>query len=275
MSTLTPRDKTLLEELLDMSDGYVLDFSDATFASFFGSFDIDIHSEKYRRYGTSKAKKLRAFWDIEPEALVGRVVLGLVEHKEALKARMSRSFPDTPTEGDDTDLIAQCNEIANRLCSGTSHLHSLKQTAKEFDAHYLADQIQRMEKAVIDDPELAIGTSKELVETCCKTILETRGQTVDGSATLGKLSKATMKELKLLPDEVPDSARGSETVKRLLQNLATVTQGLAEIRNLYGTGHGRHGKSKGISKRHARLAVGAATTYCRFLWDTHEETKSD
>ena len=42
------------------------------------------------------------------------------------------------------------------------------------DPGYVAQQITRMEAAVASDPALAIGTAKELVETCCKTILSER-----------------------------------------------------------------------------------------------------
>ncbi|MDR3231671.1 MAG: abortive infection family protein, partial [Synergistaceae bacterium] len=38
-----------------------------------------------------------------------------------------------------------------------------------------------------------------------------------------------------------------------------------------GTGHGKDGRSKGLSTRHARLAVGAASTFVRFLFETHIE----
>lgn len=41
--------------------------------------------------------------------------------------------------------------------------------AASFNAAYLVRQIARIESAVPHDPDLAIGTAKELVETCCKT----------------------------------------------------------------------------------------------------------
>ena len=55
-------------------------------------------------------------------------------------------------------------------------------------------------------------------------------------------------------------AKAAETIKRLLSNLATITQGIAELRNKYGTGHGKVAKTKGLSPRHAKLAVGAASS---------------
>ena len=58
-------------------------------------------------------------------------------------------------------------------------------------------------------------------------------------------------------DDVPQAAKGAEMVKRVLSNLATIVQGVAELRGLYGTGHGKDGKARGLQPRHARLAVGA------------------
>jgi Abortive infection C-terminus len=75
-----------------------------------------------------------------------------------------------------------------------------------------------------------------------------------------------------VPEGIPDAARGGDVIKRLLQNLGTIGNGLAELRGLYGTGHGKHGKTEGLSARHAKLAVGAASTLVTFLFDTHKET---
>jgi hypothetical protein len=61
-------------------------------------------------------------------------------------------------------------------------------------------------------------------------------------------------------------------IKRLLSNLGTIGNGLAELRGLYGTGHGKHGRSASLSARHAKLAVGAASTLAVFLFETHKET---
>lgn len=52
-----------------------------------------------------------------------------------------------------------------------------KETLSGTDATYVTQQITRMESSVMNDPDLAIGTAKELVETCCKTILNERNIT--------------------------------------------------------------------------------------------------
>jgi hypothetical protein len=165
--------------------------------------------------------------------------------------------------------------LGGRIVSGAGipSLASIRDTAVVFDANHMADQIRRMESAVESDPSLAIGTAKEIIETCCKTILAERGKPVTGTPDVSTLTKETLKELKLVPEGVPDAARGAEVIKRLLSNLGTIGNGLAELRGLYGTGHGKHGSTTGLGARHAKLAVGAAATLTVFLFETHKETK--
>ncbi len=147
---------------------------------------------------------------------------------------------------------------------------SLKANAIAIDSPYMLQQIERIENQVDTDPRLAIGTAKELVETVCKTILSDRGVEFDPKSELMDLVKQTRAELKLVPANVPESARAADTIRKLLSNLATITQSLAELRNSYGTGHGHDGRHKGLSPRHARLAAGAACVLAKFLFETHQ-----
>ena len=146
----------------------------------------------------------------------------------------------------------------------------LKEVAISVDAPYLLQQVERIENQIEADPRLAIGTSKELVETICKTILTERDIDFDKKAELMDLVKLTRTELKLVPDDIPDSAKAADTIRKLLGNLASITQSLAELRNAYGTGHGHDGRSKGLTPRHARLAAGAACVLAKFLFETHQ-----
>jgi hypothetical protein len=147
---------------------------------------------------------------------------------------------------------------------------NLIKTQRVIDTEYISQQITLIEDSISNNPDLAIGTSKELIETCCKTILQEMGKQYDYNWDLTKLVKVTYKELKLTPDDIPDAAKASKTIKRLLSNLATVTQGLAELRNLYGTGHGKSANTKSLPPRHAKLAAGAATALAIFLFETHK-----
>jgi hypothetical protein len=117
-------------------------------------------------------------------------------------------------------------------------LAAARETLAGTDPGYVSQQITRMESAIDNDPGLAIGTAKEL---------------------------------DLTPADIPDRAKASDTIKRLLSNLASITQGVAELRNHYGTGHGKAAGAKGLQPRHAKLAVGAASTLAVFLAETHNE----
>lgn len=141
----------------------------------------------------------------------------------------------------------------------------------QIDAGYVSQQITRMQASVYNDPSLAIGTAKELVETCCKTILKSRNIEIPKNLDLPKLVKIASKELALTPDDIEEKAKAADVIKRLLSNLATITNGIAELRNSYGTGHGKVAATKGLSPRHAKLAIGAASTLAIFLLETHQE----
>ena len=147
-----------------------------------------------------------------------------------------------------------------------SRAHSV---ANALNAPWMRREIERMENAIDRDPALAIGTAKELIESCSKTILTERGVPYSNNADLPELTKLLAKELQLVPDGIPETARGSETIRLLLRNLVAITQYIAELRSLYGTGHGRDGRHRGLEARHARLAVGAAVTFIDFATETH------
>lgn len=83
MSSLKTQEKVVFEKLFDRG-GYVLSFSDVTFAEFFREHEITIGDPKYQFNGTSKMKRLRAFWEVEPDQKVGSVLDALLEYATAL-----------------------------------------------------------------------------------------------------------------------------------------------------------------------------------------------
>jgi len=135
---------------------------------------------------------------------------------------------------------------------------------------YVSRQITLMESSIKSDPHLAIGIAKELIETCCKKILSERNITADKKWDLPKLLSETNKMLKLTPKDIDDEVKAVNTIRSILKSLSTVVQGICELRNDYGSGHGRGSEFKGLGSRHAKLAVGAATILAVFLLETHE-----
>jgi hypothetical protein len=79
-NSFTSLEKKYFEDLFNMSTGYVLDFSNNTFASFFKEcVNKDIYHNKYSVYGDSKAKRLRTFWEMESDQLVGKALKGMLD----------------------------------------------------------------------------------------------------------------------------------------------------------------------------------------------------
>jgi len=138
------------------------------------------------------------------------------------------------------------------------------------NAEYVLQQINLMESSIEKSPHISIGLAKELIETCCKSIFEERGEQYDKDWDLSKLMKHTTKLLKLTPQDIPNEAKASSSIKQILGSLSSVVQGIAEIRNEYGSGHGKNGNFVGLQPRHAKLAVGSASTLAIYLLETHE-----
>lgn len=75
MSDLSAIEKRKIERTLQMGSGYVLDFSNRTLAEFFlDELGIDIYDAKYDYGSGSKANRMRAFWDIESNYVVGKTL---------------------------------------------------------------------------------------------------------------------------------------------------------------------------------------------------------
>ncbi|WP_269137384.1 abortive infection family protein [Pseudomonas sp. PGPR40] len=76
--------------------------------------------------------------------------------------------------------------------------------------------------------------------------------------------------LKASPNQRPRLVRGkgADNIRLILRNLTQLTNNLAQLRGLYGTGHGRDGQHRGLQPRHARLAVASAVAFIDFVSET-------
>ena len=81
MSSLKMLERDCFENLFGMGSGYVMDFSNRTFSEFFQeSVRADIYADKYAANGDSKARRLRAFIELEPDPVVGKALSDLLEY---------------------------------------------------------------------------------------------------------------------------------------------------------------------------------------------------
>ena len=73
------------DDLFEMGDGYVLDFSDRTFAQFFAEeLNVDIDNPVYSRNGNSKGKRLRCFLQTVDKSTVIRTLNAPWEYREVI-----------------------------------------------------------------------------------------------------------------------------------------------------------------------------------------------
>lgn len=174
MSSLTDIEKRYFERLFGMGSGYVLDFSDATYGEFFGRHRVDIHGSKYQTYGTSKAKKLRAFWEVESDSLVGTVLSEMLDSYQA----------DCELNGKDIDssVLEKARAIVGRL---TGRPNSSKPIATEnefLDREFTVPNLQKLPvepqaasiiEARLHEARLALGAGAYLsVIFLCGSVLE-------------------------------------------------------------------------------------------------------
>jgi hypothetical protein len=142
-----------------------------------------------------------------------------------------------------------------------------RKVADELASEHVSAQITRMQSSIVADPALAIGSAKEFVESICKGILNARGAIPSGKEDLPRLVRLAQETLGLTFDK-----RTETTLRNTLAALATLTQGVAELRGQLGTGHGASPEVARPSTEVARFAVGIATTLGVFLWDMHGAT---
>lgn len=139
-------------------------------------------------------------------------------------------------------------------------------------SHFLV-YIDRIKDSVDSDPSLAVGSTKELVESTLKTVLTELSIVYDKNADIPRLLKLVQKALKLMPDCVDPNIKGAEHIKVLMSNLGQVVVKIAELRNLYGTGHGHTGSKSALKPRHARLVANAGIALSTFLIENYKEQK--
>jgi len=137
----------------------------------------------------------------------------------------------------------------------------------------LHQHLQRINDSIVRDPAAAIGSAKELVESTFKIVLDDYSIGYERSTDLLELYKLVATELDIARESVPDSAKGSRASHKILSNLTTTVQNLAELRNELGLGHGRTVPSTALT-RHARLAADAAQTVTNFVLATWHDRRA-
>lgn len=112
-------DMIFLDDLLEMSGGYVLNFNDRAFTIFFAQeLNIDINDPVYAVNGTSKAKRLRCFLQLVDKPLIIRTLQALWEYREAV--RLQKQNPES-VENAHGRLLSLINKLSGITTPSSSN----------------------------------------------------------------------------------------------------------------------------------------------------------
>jgi len=151
----------------------------------------------------------------------------------------------------------------------TDIITDIAQTSQEIDVD---EHVNRIRDSLVKDPALAIGSTKELLESVFKSVLHIDGTTI-GQDDMPKLWKKVQIALVLDPSQVDSTAPGADSFRRLLGSMTQIVVSITELRNLYGTGHGKSKATK-LDMESAQLVVAAGTVLASYIMRRHNQIKS-
>lgn len=176
-----------LDDLFEMGSGYVLNFSDRTFAQFFAEeLNIDIDDPVYARNGTSKAKRLRCFLQTVDKATVVRTLNALWEYREALRQRNDQ---DESIENSHGRLLTLINRLEGRASQAPT---SNQPPIPAFDRH----ELERLKNELIGLTSIEAHARGYAFEKFLRALFNAfglmaqepfriKGEQIDGSFQLG------------------------------------------------------------------------------------------
>ncbi|WP_059369751.1 abortive infection family protein [Treponema endosymbiont of Eucomonympha sp.] len=133
---------------------------------------------------------------------------------------------------------------------------------------YVKEQREKALERRQTDPEGAITSSRTLIETVCKHILDSLNINYKSTIDLPDLYALVAKELNLAP------ANHEEKIfKQILGSCVSVVTGLGSLRNKIGDAHGKGIQYVKPGERHAELAVNLGGAMASFLIATFEARK--
>ncbi len=221
MAEIGAFERRKLEKLLGMGSGYVLDFSDRTYAEFFIDFRVDIDAAQFRTGGDSKAKRMRTFWDIAQNHTVGKVLEGLI----AYGVQNDHLGDSNPL------LVDDCRKIAQRLLSDqpVTDLDALTAIADERDFEVVAEHVREaIEK---NQPEGALDRLHTFVNKFIRVTCEPHGITISRDKPLHSVFGEYVKALR------ESGHLESVMTDRILRSSISVLEAFNDVRNNKSLAH--------------------------------------
>ena len=218
MANLTGVEKRRLEKLLEMSSGYVLNFSNRTFDEFvLDTTGKDIYDSKYDYGSGSKANRLRGFWSAESSYYVGQLIRALVEYAEELHGR--------------SELSDECRKIATRLLqeSPVQEIDAIEPNEDGRDFEMLARAVRNSIET--NEPEAGLDRLHTFLVRYVRVLCRKRGIEVTESKPLHSLFGEYVKALKSA------GAIESQMAERILRSTISILDAFNDVRNNQSFAH--------------------------------------
>ncbi|WP_337058295.1 abortive infection family protein [Pseudomonas sp. USHLN015] len=221
MAEIGAFERRKLEKLLGMGNGYVLDFSDRTYAEFFIDFRVDIDAPQFRIGGYSKAKRMRTFWEIDSNHTVGKVLEGLIAY-----GVQSDSLGDS-----NPLLVDDCRKIVQRLLSDgpVTDLDALTAIADERDFEVVAQHVR--EAIERNQPEGGLDRLHTFVNKFMRVTCELHGITISRDKPLHSVFGEYVKALR------GSGHLESVMTDRILRSSISVLEAFNDVRNNKSLAH--------------------------------------
>lgn len=246
-------------------DGAILDFKPEVFEQ----FTLQCVGERLSIvYNCRNLRSCRQFLMMESEEKVIKLLLAFYNYY----VNNNKFSSEAERKGYYSNLYHKCKKVIEKI--GYSSLvkrKHLNEIDKSFSSQYVTEAINLMLDMEDKNPAESINKAKELIETCCKTILDEKSIEYSKELKVHQLAKKTIEAI--MPNEFNDlSDSTKQAIKMILGALGTITHGTAQLRNEIGTGHGKSANFSKVNPMFARLASGAAETFISFIKATYDES---
>jgi len=261
MSNLTPIEKRKLEKLFGMGSGYVITFSNRTFQEFImDNYRIDIYDSKYEYGSGSKANRLRAFWNIEQNHLVGKLISDMLEYW-----REDRNIVDQDITLQEQNLHDECQEIADRLICEVEveNIDVLDSNEDDLNFSFLAETIR--ENIYKNKPEAVLDRLHTFIVRYVRKLCDKHNIHYDKDLPLHSLFGMYVKIL------TQQKIIESEMTERILKSSINILESFNSVRNNKSFAH----DNPILNHDESILIVNYVTNAIKFIDSIENEKQED
>jgi Abortive infection C-terminus len=213
MADLSFTERNQLERLLGMGSGYVLDFSNRTFQEFVADVARkNIDDPKYNYASCSKANRLRHFWKVEPNHIVGALLHALVDYAATI-------------DNINPSLVPEGRRIAARLLA-SAPVQELD-AIQPLNSDRTFEALARAVRGAIEDnePEKGLDRLHTFVVRYVRTLCQKHGITAHRDKPLHSIFGEYVKRLRI------QGLLQSEMTARILKSSISTLEAFNHVRN--------------------------------------------